>query len=307
MTTETRTSVADKPVVIGVQVNENTMRTPNPHIPWTPEEIGDIAQASQDAGASLIHFHGRTADGGADHSAETYGAIIERIRAVSELLLAPSLANVPGHTVEQRLSNLLPHHQDPNTRSDFLVIDMGCAAMDLIDSASGRYVTDSKTYLNDTRTQTELLDRAAELELTPYMASFNVSWTRAIVNHARSRGLALPLVVAFVLGGDEFPAAHPASAAGLRAQLDLLPPDLPIEPIVSAYRGNVLEAAEESIKRGGHVAIGAGDHHYAELGYPSTPELVRRVADIARRYGRAPATPEQARRILGVKAHARSR
>ncbi|RRQ29090.1 3-keto-5-aminohexanoate cleavage protein [Rhodococcus sp. Eu-32] len=305
MTSETRTS--NKPVVIGVHVNEGTMRDPNPRIPWTPTEIGDTARECEDAGASLIHFHGRTSDGGADHSSDTYGAIIERIRATTDLLLAPSLANVPGYTVEQRLSNLVPNLENASRRPDFLVIDMGCAAMDLVDPDTGRYVTDTRTFVNDTRTQTELLDRAEELELTPYMASFNVSWTRAIVNHARSRSLTFPLVVAFILGGDEFPAAHPASAAGLRAQLDLLPPDLQVEPIVSAYRGNVLEAAEESIRRGGHVAIGAGDHHYAELGCPSTADLVRHVVEIARRHGRAPATPEQARRILGVKAHAGNR
>lgn len=304
MTTDQWMAVTDKPVVIGVHVNENTMREPNPHIPWTPDEIAETARACESAGASVMHFHGRTADGSADHSAATYGAIIERVRAVSNLLLAPSMANVPGRSVDERLANLAPNQADPTTRSDFLVIDMGCAAMDLIDAGTGHYLTDSNVFVNDTRTQIELLSRAVELGMAPYLTSFNVSWTRAIVAHARARSLALPLVVAFILGGDEFPAAHPATAAGLRAQLDLLPEDLPIEWIVSAYRGNVLAAAEESISRGGHVAIGAGDYHYAELGYPSTPGLVEEVVAIARRYGRETATPEQARRILGVDVHA---
>ncbi|MGV9923531.1 3-keto-5-aminohexanoate cleavage protein [Nocardia rhamnosiphila] len=291
-----------KPIVIGVHVNENTMRDPNPHIPWTPDEIAATAAASRAAGASLMHFHGRTPDGGMDHSAQTYAEIIEKVRAEADLLLAPAPANVPGWSVPRRLSNLAPNQGRPETRSDFLIVEMGLAAMDLIDPGSGRFVTDDRVFLNDTRTQAELLDRAGELGMTPYLASFNVSWTRAIVAHARSRPLPGPLAVAFILGGDEFPAAHPATAAGLRAQLDLLPEDLPIEWIVSAYRGNVLEAAEEAIRRGGHVAIGAGDHHYGELGYPSTPELVARVAELARRHGREPATPDQAREMLGVPA-----
>lgn len=293
-----------KPVVIGIHVNENTMREPNPHIPWTPAEIAATAAASRAAGASLMHFHGRTPDGGVDHSARMYGEIIAHVRAATDMLLAPSMANVPGYSVTQRLSNVAPNQAQPQTRSDFLVVDMGLAAMDLVDPRSGRFVTDDRVFLNDTRTQAELLDRAAELGMTPYLTSFNVSWTRAILAHARCRPLATPLVVAFILGGEEFPAAHPASAAGLRAQLDLLPTDAPVEWIVSAYRGNVLDAAEEAIVRGGHVAIGAGDHHYAELRYPSTPELVAHVADLARRHGREPATPEQARELLGVTSRA---
>ncbi|MFD1812230.1 3-keto-5-aminohexanoate cleavage protein [Rhodococcus gannanensis] len=289
-----------KPLVIGVHVNENTMREPNPHIPWTPAEIAATAAASRAAGASLMHFHGRTPDGGVDHSAQTYGETIELVRAATDLLLAPSLANVPGRSVAERLANVAPNQGRPETRADFLVIDMGLAAMDLIDPRSGRFVTDDRVFLNDTRTQAELLDRAGELEMTPYLTSFNVSWTRAIVAHARFRPLPPPLVLAIILGGEEFPAAHPASVAGLRAQVDLLPADLPIEWIVSAYRGNVLEAAEEAIIRGGHVAIGAGDHHYGELGHPSTPELVAHVADLGRRHGRQPATPAQARELLGV-------
>ncbi|MGW5381521.1 3-keto-5-aminohexanoate cleavage protein [Nocardia sp. NPDC003963] len=291
-----------KPIVIGVHVNENAMRDPNPHIPWTPDEIAATAAASRAAGASLMHFHGRTPDGGVDHSARTYAEIIEKVRTEADLLLAPAPANVAGWSVSQRLSNLAPNQGRPETRSDFLIIEMGLASMDLVDPRSGGFVTDDRVFLNDTRTQAELLDRAGELGMTPYLVSFNVSWTRSIIAHARCRPLPAPLAVAFVLGGEEFPAAHPATAAGLRAQLDLLPGDLTIEWIVSAYRGNVLEAAEEAIRRGGHVAIGAGDHHYGELGYLSTPELVAHVAELARRYGREPATPDQARELLGVPA-----
>ncbi|MEN0140166.1 MAG: 3-keto-5-aminohexanoate cleavage protein [Rhodococcus sp. (in: high G+C Gram-positive bacteria)] len=295
---------ATRPVVIGVHVNENTPRLPNPHVPWTPDEIAVTARDSESAGASLMHFHGRTPTGTADHSAATYAEIVRTVRATSSLLLAPSMANLPGATVDERLSNLAPNQSDPATRSDFLVIDMGCANMDLLEPETGRFATDDKVFVNDTRSQLALLDRAADLGMKPYLTSFNISWTRTILAHARTQSLPLPLVIAFVLGGDEFVAAHPASAAGLRAQLDLLPSDVPVESVVSAYRGNVLAAAEESIKRGGHVAIGTGDYHYGELGHPSTPELVERIVHIARRYGREPASPSQARDLLGVNTYA---
>ncbi|MEO3861592.1 3-keto-5-aminohexanoate cleavage protein [Acrocarpospora sp. B8E8] len=52
-----------KKLVIGVHPNEGTMREPNPHVPWTPEEIADDTAAAREAGAAVVRFHARTATG----------------------------------------------------------------------------------------------------------------------------------------------------------------------------------------------------------------------------------------------------
>jgi 3-keto-5-aminohexanoate cleavage enzyme len=289
-----------KPIVIGVHVNENTPRHPNPHVPWTPIEIAQTAKDCEAAGASVMHFHARTDDGGPEHSAERYAQTVAAVRDRSGILLAPSLANVPGYDADQRLSNLRPNQCQSRTRVDFLVADMGCANMDLFDCESREFTSENRVFINDTRTQRQLLQEAPALGLKPYLASFNVSWTRTILAHATSGLVSEPIVIAFILGGKDFLAAHPVSPAGLRAQLDLLPDGTHTEWIVSAYRGNLLNLADEVITRGGHLAIGVGDYAYPEWGYPSTPELVERVADMARSHGREPATVDEARRILGV-------
>jgi uncharacterized protein (DUF849 family) len=287
-------------LVIGVHPNENTMRGPNGDVPWTPEEIARVAAACADAGASLMHYHARTPDGGADHSAAAYAEIARRVRARCDILLAPSMANAPGNTVEERLANVAGTAGDPATRADFLVMDMGSANMDLFDPDAARFRTEDRVYVNDTATQRHLFRRARELALKPYLASFNVSWTRAILAHLEAGEFDEPGVVAFVLGGPEFTAAHPATVQGLRAQLAFLPAGRRIEWIVSAHRGDVLPVAEAAIELGGHVAIGVGDHHYGELGHPSNAELVARVAELAAKAGREVATPDEAREIFGL-------
>ncbi|GAA0997780.1 3-keto-5-aminohexanoate cleavage protein [Acrocarpospora macrocephala] len=287
-----------KKLVIGVHPNEGTMREPNPHVPWTPEEIADDTAAAREAGAAVVHFHARTATGGVDHTPETYGKIMAAIRDRCDILLAPTLANAPEHTLAQRLANVVENAADPRTRTDFLVAEMGCAVMDLWDPQARRFTSENRLFLNDTATQRSLLAKAAELGMTPWLPTFNVSWTRALTAHLDSGAVAGRAVVHLILGGPEFPAAHPATVEGLRAHLDFLPAGHEYEWFVSAYRGDVLAVAEEAIRRGGHVSIGVGDHHYAHLGLPTNAELVRRVAELSRRIGREVATPAEARRLL---------
>ncbi len=105
-----------------------------------------------------------------------------------------------------------------------------------------------------------------------------------------------------VLGGPEFPAAHPATVEGLDAHLAFLPRGHDLAWIVSAHRADVLALAPEVIRRGGHIAVGVGDHPHVERGLPTNAELVTEVADMARGLGRDVATPDEARTILGAPA-----
>jgi 3-keto-5-aminohexanoate cleavage enzyme len=293
-----------KPLIIGVNVNEGTLREPNPHVPYTPGEIADVAAASECAGAAVMHFHARHPDGSMDHTSEGYAAVVRAVRARSEILLAPSMANVAGYGVQQRLSNVAPNQADPRTRVEFLPIDMGCANMDLFDPVAAEYTSSNRVFINDTATQIELLARCSELHLTPYLASFNLSWTRAILSHAAAGRLPRPATIVFILGGEEFVAAHPTTAAGLRAQIEMLSAGLDAEWLVSSYRGDVFAVADDVIAAGGHLIVGIGDYPHSRLGCPTTPELVARVAEMGRRQGRPPATVAQAREMLGVSARA---
>ena len=68
-------------IIIEARVNEFALRDENPNVPYLPEEIIADAQACYDAGASIIHYHGRTATGEPDHDPETYKKTNAGIRA----------------------------------------------------------------------------------------------------------------------------------------------------------------------------------------------------------------------------------
>ena len=48
-----------KKLIITVRPNEWMMRGPNPHIPYTPDEIAEDAAQCRDAGAAIMHVHAR--------------------------------------------------------------------------------------------------------------------------------------------------------------------------------------------------------------------------------------------------------
>ncbi|MGY0389460.1 3-keto-5-aminohexanoate cleavage protein [Nocardioides sp. WG-D5] len=290
-----------KPLVIGVNVNENMGREASPHVPWTAEEIAVVAAASQAAGASVMHFHARTPDGGAAHDAASYAATVRAVRSCSDLLLAPAMA--VGATAAERFGNIGALQADPQTRIDFLAIDPGTASMDLVDPGTGDFATGDRVFATPVSDQNWFLERAMEHGLTPYLASFNLSWTRAILTHIAAGRVPEPAVVLLVLGGPEFVAAQPASVATIEAQVDALAA-APVEWLVSSHRGDVLEVADHVVARGGHLVVGTGDHPHVERGLPTTPELVKLAAGVGRRHGRQPATPEQARQLLGVRTRA---
>ena len=56
-------------IIIEARVIEFALQDENPNVPYLPEEIIADAQG-YDAGASIIHYHGRTATGEPDHDPE---------------------------------------------------------------------------------------------------------------------------------------------------------------------------------------------------------------------------------------------
>jgi len=69
---------------------------------------------------------------------------------------------------------------------------------------------------------------------------------------------------------------------------------------------NQLEVNRWSLELGGHCRTGLEDNIRFDKSRlaASNAELVARVADLCRQYGRHPATPSEARQLLGLRAAA---
>jgi 3-keto-5-aminohexanoate cleavage enzyme len=109
--------------------------------------------------------------------------------------------------------------------------------------------------------------------------------------------LAAPYHVQFVLG---VPGGMAASERNLRFLVDGLPE--PTHWTVAGIGRAELPMAEVGLRLGGHVRVGLEDNLFLSKGVlaKGSHELVERAVQLAREAGREPATPAQARRLLGV-------
>lgn len=288
-------------LVIEARVNEYAMRGANPNVPWLPDEIARDAAECRQAGAAILHFHGRSADGAPDHRFEAYRDTILASRALTDLLIHPTLGYVTlDATAEQRIATIVHLAVDPATRPEFAPMDMGSTNVDWYDPKTRTYTTKGLIYRNGTDTLEHFAQAIRTHRMAPYLVAWNIGFTRQIGAFLDMGLLQNPAYVCFCLTDGVMLAGHPGTPEGLDAHTRFLPRGHRIEWTACNFNGNLLKLTEKIITEGGHVSIGTGDYPYAEYGAPTNAELVRRVADQARRLGREVATPSEVRAILGV-------
>lgn len=287
-----------KKLIIEVRANEYAMRDANPNVPWTADELGRDAVAVREAGASIYHFHARRDDGGPAHATADYAAAIEAIRAGSDILVYPTLGQITVRDPEKRARHIVELAQDPRLRPDFCPIDTGSTNIDVFDREAGRFATGDRTYVNTTETLLSFARTFRECGVRPVAVIWAVPFLRMTGAMLDMGALDTPAYV-LLLHSEGGLGGHPATPAGLRAYLDVLPRH-PLEWSVFCEGGNLFELAAMAVRGGGHVAIGIGDYPYPELGAPTNAELVREVVRLAKLMGREIATPEETREMLGM-------
>jgi len=289
-------------LIIEARVNEFMMRERgNPHVPYASDEIVADALACRKAGAAVVHFHARKPDGRPDHATESYARTVRAIRLASDILVHPTLGDVTlDASAEQRLEHILEMAKNPATGPHMAPADMGSLNVDVYNPQARRFDTSERVYKNSTATLTYLCEGMRKAGVKPYLSCWNIGFTRAAGAFLDMGLVDEPAYIGFILTDNTFLGGHPGTLKGLQAHLDFLPSDRRIVWTVVNYGGNLLALAGAVIAMGGHISIGIGDYPYPELGTPRNADLVSRIVDIARDLGREVATPDEAKRILGI-------
>jgi uncharacterized protein (DUF849 family) len=285
-------------VIIEAAINGNAAKKLNPHIGYSPEEIGDDAIATCKAGAAIIHFHVRDPETGKwVHDVPYYAEVYRRSRAACKAMLWPTFPM--GDDPAKRFSHFVELSKDPATKPDLGAGDMGSVNLVAYDPASKKIHGEDSVYQNSYATIRYFLTMSRELGLRPTLQIFDPSFLRAALIFLEQGILTEPLLLKFYLGGPELPFGLPPSLKSLEAYLDMLK-GVRANWFAATLGGDNLPLVPLIVSLGGHVRVGLEDYQYARDGQFSNPQIVERAASTIRAMGHEVATPDEARKILEV-------
>src|SRR6201992_2099521 len=169
------------PLIIEARVNKYATRNKGRRIPFLPAEIAREAAECFDAGARIVHFHGRAADGAPDNRFETCRDTIAAIRQSSPILVHPSLGYLTtSSSLEERFSTMQQLAHDPATRPDFAPMDMGSVNADLFNDRGPSFRSPGAAYLNKTDMLLGLAEKRRSAAIKPSLVAWNISFVRLI-------------------------------------------------------------------------------------------------------------------------------
>lgn len=280
-----------------------------PHLPITATEIAAEAIGAAEAGAAIVHLHARDPEDGHPVSeAAAFGGFLGEIRAASDVVI--NLTTGGGHrmTLDERLAAARAF--EPELCS----LNMGSLnfalypALERIPSFEHRW---EREYLEKSR---DYIFRNTFLDIETILAELSAAGTRFefecydlghLYNlaHFLDRGLVEPPLfvqsVYGILGGMGTDAEN---LLHIKATADRLFGD--------AYRFSVLAAGRHQMSLvtlgallGGNVRVGLEDSIYLEKGKlaESNAEQVAKIRRILEELSLEIATPDDARRLLGLK------
>jgi 3-keto-5-aminohexanoate cleavage enzyme len=286
-------------MIIEARINEITKRTANPNIPYTAEEIITDVLACAEAGASIVHFHARTPEGGESNDPAIYREVITAVRAKSDVLIHTTLGQFDSTDAALRTAHVAELART-GAKPDIAPLDMGSFNVDIFDPKTRDFVSGSSfIYTNPTDNLRGMAEQLRGFGIKPQAVPWSVPSGRLMQAFLDAGLLETPAFAGFILTGETILAAHPTSLKGIQAYVDLCT-DNRVEWSMMSYCANLLPFVPDIARMGGHVSIGLGDYPYPELGEPTNADVIRAVVEATRGTGRKVATAAETREILRI-------
>jgi 3-keto-5-aminohexanoate cleavage enzyme len=267
-----------------------------PHLPYTPAELGEEARRAYEAGASVVHIHARNDDGSPTFSPATFARIKEEVRKRSPVLL-----NFSTGTTLDDVSDQCTYVRE--SRPEIAALNMGTMNYSKYSKKQKAFVFDM-VFPNTYGKILKLVGVMNEAGVKPELECFDTGHTHGVWPLLDMGVLRPPLQFSFivnVLGG--LPPTVESVQLQKKIALDLAPASEWEVIGISHCQWRMLATA---LVLGGNVRVGLEDNLYLPSGEmaKSNGELVEVAARMVRDVGRTPASADQARAILGVRAHA---
>jgi len=268
-----------------------TFKNQNPAIPYTPAEFADEAARCFKAGARMVHIHARDeATGFATAELDKISAVYDAIRQkIPEMII--NITSSVGNTPEERLAPII------KLRPEMSSLNTNTMNFGLINRKTGQIIFD----MIFTNTFTMLHDfgkTMEELGVRPEMEVYDMGGLDNWILIQKQGIFKKPYNFNFVwgmAGGQKF---RPEAFAALVN-------NLPLEANFTTCGVGIEEfpGIMQSCLMGGHMRVGLEDNIRLPNGEMAkgSYELVECAVRIAELLGKEPATPAEARQIMGLR------
>jgi uncharacterized protein (DUF849 family) len=265
-----------------------------PAIPYTPEEYAAEARRIVDEGGVHIHIHARSPDGKPSYEVEDFVAIRDAIRGeVGDAAMINFSTGTIGVPVAKRIAYLKAG------RPEVAALNMGTMNYAKYSRKRKEFVF-KFVFANPFEEIIELLEALRRLGIKPEHECFDLGHVGSLEPLLDMGLLEAPLHADFVMG---VVGGVPASALNLAAMARNMPAGKHHWGVIGIGREQwMLVAAALSL--GGSIRVGLEDNFYLPDGHMarSNGELIAKARQMAQDAGRRPATVEEARALLGIKA-----
>ncbi|EYS80484.1 3-keto-5-aminohexanoate cleavage protein [Cupriavidus sp. SK-4] len=271
-----------EPCIISVAITGSVPRKKdNPAVPISVAEQIESTHASYEAGATLVHLHVRDELENSSSDPTRFAALQEGIRKHCPGMIVQFSTGGRGREASQRGAML---HLRP----------------DMASLATGSVNFPTSVYENPPDFVRTLATTMREFHVKPEIEIFDLAMLYNTAELVKDGLIAAPPHVQFVFGIRN---ALPARREILAFQVEQLQKLLPGATWTAAGIGrHQLEVNHWTLELGGHCRTGLEDNIRWDKDTlaASNAQLVGRVAQLCGQYGRAVATPAQARALLGL-------
>jgi 3-keto-5-aminohexanoate cleavage enzyme len=276
----------DKVIITVAQTGALVTKAMNPGLPEQPDEIAESAYACYQEGAAICHIHARDKSGVTTGSKDVFQDIHDRIRSKCNMVIQDSTGGGPNLSFEQRVECI---YANP---------EMASLNMGTLMRISGAYA--GKPFANLPKEIETYVTWMKERGIKPEMEIYSHSMLRDVENLIKKGLVEKPYYINMVIGMT-YQGAIDATPKYMNSLIDFLPEDaiFNVTPVGAAQ----LPLTTMGMILGGCVRVGMEDNIYYRKGelVKSNAQFVARAVRIARELNKEPATPDEARKILGLK------
>jgi len=255
-------------------------------IPYTPEEIADEALRAYNAGAAIVHIHGREPDGIPSWRVEVFREIMQEVRK-----RCPVIINFSTGAIGVDRDTRMGHIRELNP--EIAALNMGTMNYAKYSSRRKSFVF-SVVFQNPFDDIMFFLDTMKQNGVKPECECFDLGQAESILP-LMDMGLLESFQMSLIMG---VVGGMRATARNLEHVSTVVPSGVAWQVIGLSQEQWLLIAT--ALALGGNIRVGLEDNFYlspGEMAEGNGP-LVEKAAKMARDIGREPATVEEARAVL---------